>query len=155
MNVAKSKEPARGAGSRPRRTRNPPAHRVKVGTCYEVAEIATLLGVHRNTVRHWVRGGLRPLDNQRPMVIHGSELRGFLMARKQRRRVKCAPGEMYCFRCRQPRTPWEGATEVRPVTSKLAQVIAICGICEGLMHRMIRADTAALYVDQPAPQTGR
>lgn len=154
MTVPKRQGPGRGPAGHTRRSRTPPAHRVKTGTCYDVAEIAALLQVHRNTVRHWIRLGLRPLDNKRPMVIHGSELRRFLMDRRQRRRVKCGPGEVYCLRCRAARKPWDGAAEVRPITPKLSQIVALCPVCEGLMHRMIRADAAALFMDEATPQTG-
>lgn len=39
---------------KPRR-RSP--QRVKQGTTYEVAEVAKLLGIHRNTVRRWLKEG--------------------------------------------------------------------------------------------------
>ena len=145
---------ARGAYSKRNRKGIPSGHRVKIGTCYDVAEVANLLEVHRNTVRHWLKQGLRALDDKRPLMIHGSELKCFLVARKQRRRVKCAPDELYCFRCRAPRKPCEGVTEVTPITAKTAKVTAICGVCEALMHRMIRADAAPLFTHPPAPDTG-
>lgn len=65
------------------RKRNPPGHRVKLAVCYEVAEVAALLGVHRNTVRQWIKQGLRPIDDKRPQLLRGSEVRRFLGARKQ------------------------------------------------------------------------
>lgn len=135
----------------PRRTRNPPARRVKTGICYEVAEAAALLGVHRNTVRHWIRQGLRPLDDRRPLLIHGSELRRFLAERREHRRVTCGPGELYCLGCRKPRAPAGGATEIAPVTPRTAMVTAICGVCGALMHRMIRTEDTPLFAEPKAP----
>lgn len=133
---------------------HPPAHRVKTGMSYEVAEAAALLGVHRNTVRHWIKQGLRPLDDKRPMLIHGSELRRFLADRRQGRKVKCAPDELYCFGCRKPRTPGGGATEVTPITAKTAMVTAICGVCGALMHRMIRCEAIPLFAEPAPPDAG-
>jgi excisionase family DNA binding protein len=121
---------------------------------YEVAEAAALLGVHRNTVRHWIKQGLRPLDDKRPMLIHGSELRRFLVDRKQRHQVKCAPDELYCFGCRKPRTPGGGATEITPITTKTAMVTAICGVCGALMHRMIRCEAIPLFAEPAPPDAG-
>jgi Homeodomain-like domain len=44
---------------RPRR-RQPriPISRIKAGCTYDTNDIAKLLGVHRNTVRHWLKRGL-------------------------------------------------------------------------------------------------
>jgi len=42
---------------------------------YTVEEIAKLFGVHRNTVRQWVKQGLPTSDRKRPMLILGREYR--------------------------------------------------------------------------------
>jgi len=123
--------------SRQRRRRYP-VNRVKQSCCYEPAEIAKLFGVHRNTVRHWLKDGLQPIDGRRPILVHGSELKGFLARRQEGRRQKCAPGQFYCFRCRAPRTPWENLVDVAPHTEKVAKLTAICCVCEIRMHRTIR-----------------
>ena len=43
--------------------------RIKLNRSYEVAELAACCGVHKNTVRHWQRAGLKPLDDKRPAQI--------------------------------------------------------------------------------------
>ena len=60
-----------------------PNHRlVKIHRNYTVEEVASLLGVHRNTVREWVKRGLATIDRKRPMLIHGRDLAAFLQARR-------------------------------------------------------------------------
>ncbi|HTZ66034.1 MAG TPA: helix-turn-helix domain-containing protein [Roseiarcus sp.] len=120
------------------RRRRYPASRIKQSCCYEPAEIAKLFGVHRNTVRHWLKDGLQPIDCRRPILVHGSKLKAFLARRQEGRRQKCAPGQFYCFKCRAPRTPWENLMDVAPHTEKVAKLTAICGVCETRMHRTIR-----------------
>ena len=111
---------------------------IKGTQLYDTNEIAKLFGIHRNTVRHWFKEGLKLIDDRRPVYVHGSELKSFLARRQDGRRQKCAPGEFYCFRCRAPQAPWEGLVDVAPHTEKVAKLKAICCVCETDMHRTIR-----------------
>jgi hypothetical protein len=111
---------------------------IKSTQLYDTNEIAKLFGIHRNTVRHWFKDGLRPIDGRRPVYVHGSALKAFLSRRRETRRRKCALGEFYCFRCRASRMPWEGLMDVTPHTEKVAKLKAICCTCETDMHRTIR-----------------
>ncbi|WP_371199105.1 helix-turn-helix domain-containing protein [Hyphomicrobium sp. 99] len=105
---------------------------------YDVAEAARLLGVHRNTIRRWLKDGLEPIDDRRPLLIHGSRLKAFLSQRMRSRKRTCRPGEFYCFRCRAPRKPWGGMADVTLRTEKLASLRALCAACETPMYRAIR-----------------
>ena len=40
---------------------------IKETYLYDTNEIAKLFGLHRNTVRHWSKEGLRPIDDRRPI----------------------------------------------------------------------------------------
>ena len=51
---------------------------VKTNRSYSVLEVADLFGVHRNTVRQWLKSGLVACDNRRPTIIHGLALADFL-----------------------------------------------------------------------------
>ena len=56
-----------------------PNHRlVKIHRNYTVEEIADLFGIHKNTVRGWVKVGLAISDDKRPMLILGHDLVAFL-----------------------------------------------------------------------------
>ena len=44
---------------------------VKLHRNYTVEEIARLFGLHKNTVRNWLKEGLALIDGQRPMLILG------------------------------------------------------------------------------------
>jgi hypothetical protein len=118
-----------------------PVNLIKLSCSYDPAEIAKLLGIHRNTVRHWLKDGLVPIDGRRPILISGSVLQAFVRGRRRARKQKCAPGEFFCFRCRAPRKPWGGMADFSMHNSKIAKAIAFCSVCETAMHRMIsRAD---------------
>jgi hypothetical protein len=44
------------------RGRRYPVNLIKLSCIYDPAEIAKLFGIHRNTVRHWLKEGLAPID---------------------------------------------------------------------------------------------
>ena len=123
---------------KPARRRRYRINLIKGTYLYEPSEIAKLFHIHRNTVRHWLKEGLNPIDDRRPVLVHGSDLKAFLARRQEGRRQKCAPGQFYCFRCRAPRTPWENLVDVAPHTETVAKLTAICCACETRMHRTIR-----------------
>lgn len=115
--------------------RRPNPQRVKIHFNYTVEDVATLFGVHKNTVREWVRKGLPLCDERRPALILGADLRQFLQARHTERKRRCQPGEMYCLRCRQPRRPALDLVEFTPVTASLGNLAAICPACEAVMNQ--------------------
>lgn len=115
-----------------------PNHRkVKIHRNYTGEEIAGLFGIHKNTVRNWLKDGLSPIDNNRPMLILGHDLIAFLKARRENRKQKCRPGEFYCVRCRVPQKPAGNMADYSPVTEKVGNLIAICPACDAIMNRRV------------------
>jgi hypothetical protein len=117
------------------RKRRPNYRLVKIHRSYTVEEIARLFGIHKNTVRAWVKAGLPTSDTRRPILILGVRLADFLQSRRTKNKQPCRPGEFYCFRCRAPRNPAEGMADCWPVTDKIGHLQAICPVCECIMNR--------------------
>ena len=118
--------------------RRHPNHRlVKIHRSYTVEEIAKLFGVHKNTVRHWVKEGLATIDDKRPMLILGQVLALFLQARRQKNKQPCKPGELYCVRCRAPKLPAGNMADYSPKTEKYGNLVAICPDCNAMMNRNV------------------
>jgi len=115
---------------------------VKLHRSYSVPELAACLGVHKNTVRHWQRDGLKPLDSGRPALFQGAIVRAFLSTRNASRKRPCPPGTLYCFRCRKPRPPALGMVDFVSINARSGNIRAICETCETVMNR--RASEAAL-----------
>ena len=115
---------------------------VKLHRSYSVPELAACLSVHKNTVRHWQREGLTPIDGGRPVLFQGAIVRAFLSARNASRKRPCRPGTLYCFRCREPRQPLPGLVAYLSINVRSGNIRAICATCETVMHR--RASKAAL-----------
>lgn len=117
--------------------RHPNPRLVKIHRTYTVDEIARLYGFHRNAVRGWVKRGLPTIDCRRPFLIHGQDLRDFLQKRRQAKRQRLQPGQMFCFRCRTPREPAGQMADYIPATEKLGNLVGICPVCETMMNRRI------------------
>jgi hypothetical protein len=115
-----------------------PSHRlVKIHYSYTVDEIARLFGIHRNTVRQWVKRGLPTSDDKRPMLILGRDLIAFLQARRAKNKRPCQPGEIYCVRCRVPRNPAGDMADYQPVTAAVGNLVGICPNCECMMNQRV------------------
>lgn len=113
-------------------------HRVKILRNFTARELADRLGVHKNTIRHWQRNGLNPIDGQRPQLFSGATVREFLISRNRSRRRPCPPGSLYCFRCREPRRPIPTSAEYFQMPSGAGDLRATCGECGTTMHRRTR-----------------
>jgi hypothetical protein len=125
----------RSANAKVRRRPNP--RRAKIHRSYTVQEIAKLYGVHKNTVREWIRAGLATIDDRRPQLVLGSVLLAFVQARRLKNKRPCKPGEIYCVRCRAPKNPAGDFADYKPTSSTSGQMIGICPTCECLMYRAV------------------
>ena len=113
-----------------------PNHRLlKIHRSYTVAEVATVLDVHPNSVRNWMRSGLDAIDQRRPILIQGNVLASFLKARRQCRKRPCGRGELYCLRCRSPRPPAGNAVSYIPRTPTSGDIFGICCQCGTRMFK--------------------
>ena len=115
-----------------------PNHRLaKIHRNYTVEEVAALFGVHRNTVREWIKRGLPTTDSKRPMLILGRDLAAFLQVRRSKNKRTCQPGEIYCVGCRAPKNPAGDMADYQPVTTALGNLMGICPNCESMMYRRV------------------
>ena len=112
-----------------------PINRIRHRHAYSIVEVTELLHVHKGTVRQWLRRGLVAMDNTRPTLIHGSELKRFLLNRRSSKKSPCKPHEFYCLKCRAPRVPWGNVMDVTIRSQSLFNLHAICGECDTAMHK--------------------
>lgn len=110
----------------------------KLHRSYTVEEVARLYHTHRNTVRNWIKSGLTPIDEHRPLMIQGAILRAFLYGRRDAAKRPCAPGTLYCCRCRIPRAPAKGSVTFAPQAGRAGVLRANCELCGTRMFRRAR-----------------
>ena len=126
-----------------RRALNP--RLIKRDLTYTVDEIAQLYAIHANTVRHWLAGGLHPIDSRRPILIHGGDLIAYLRKKRSVRRVRCELGEFYCFKCRDARRPRASLVIVKWQSERLCRLIGHCDVCGTQMFKAASVRTIPIY----------
>ena len=118
--------------------RRPNFRLVKIHRSYTVEEVAVLLDVHKGTVRNWINHyGLPVVDKKRPILIRGNSLKNFLEERRARNKRSLKPGEMYCFRCREPRFPFNMEAAIKQVNGHINNLVGQCCLCKTPMNRRI------------------
>lgn len=114
------------------------ARRLKIHRNYSVEEAAGVLGVHKNTVRLWIKQcGLLTVDTRRPTLVLGAAVNSFLDGRQVKARSPCPPDHLYCVRCRAPRRPAADMVDYLPITPASGNLRAICPTCDSFMHRRV------------------
>jgi hypothetical protein len=126
-----------------RRRRKIDLRRIRVRVCYFVPEAAALLRVTEGTIRTWLRAGLPALDRNRPTLILGADLKAWLQGRQISRRHKCGPDELFCLRCRRPRTLRPNSREFIEKNPKRLMIRGKCSTCDTVMHKVASRANAA------------
>jgi len=119
------------------RKRHPNHRLAKIHRNYTVEEVANLFGMHKNTVRAWVKSGLPTSDDRRPTLIMGRDLCEFLEKKKTKNKCTLKPGEIYCVRCRAPVSPDGNIADCELLTETQGNLIGICPSCESMIYRRI------------------
>ncbi len=111
--------------------------RIKTTRTYTIHETSKAINVHKNTINHWIKEGLKPIDAQRPLLFHGSELRRFISARQISRKQVCAIDELYCLKCHAPRKAKNGSIKLEICNQKTGNLIGECVECGTHINRRI------------------
>jgi len=104
---------------------------------YSIFEIAALFSIHKATVRSWFKQGLKRIDDQRPYLVRGSDLREFLDRKQKKRKRRCQPDELYCCRCREPRQPRDKAVTCRTINRKTGRLSGLCEVCSSRVNKVV------------------
>lgn len=122
------------------------ARRIKKLRTYNVREAAKATGAAPGTIRAWHSDGLEAVTDVYPLIFRGADLIAFLKGRNEGRRQPCGPGRMYCFRCKEPKTPAFGEAEFWADGPKLGTLKGLCPDCTATMNRrtsLAKLDAAA------------
>lgn len=121
------------------------SNKAKSHWIYNLRSIRELYGVSRNTPLNWIKQGLIPVDDQRPIVFRGDELNRFHKGRCERARCPLAPYELYCLGCKRPKKPLHGQIEFISFRGRSGQVTGICPDCSSAIFRFVTQSSIDVF----------
>lgn len=110
---------------------------IKSHRSYTILEAADCTGVTPQTVRRWVKCGLRVMSSQRPFLILGADLKAFVLEGRGGSSGKMRAGHFKCLSCKAKGPPALGIVEYRPISKKHGMLHGFCGQCEGPVTRIV------------------
>lgn len=120
--------------------------RAKMHRSYTYDEAAHLLGVHPRTIKGWRKKGLPVIDDKRPHLILGKDLRAFVKNAKASDKKPCGAGELFCLSCRKPSKPAGGMVDIIQNRDGLASnLYALCEACERPIYQRANDRTIAQF----------
>lgn len=117
-------------------SRNNP-NRIKIHRSYTVIEISETLGVPPKTVRNWIHAGLSVIDETRPLLIQGADLKRHLKQKRKTYMQQCEPNELYCFKCKQPKAPDIKSLQFVAMPAGMAHMKGRCDECRGKANKYV------------------
>jgi len=120
--------------------------RIKTHQVYSAGELASALGVHRQTILRWVKEkGLKADTQQKPWLFEGRDVKEFLGQRKKTARCKTALNHCFCLGCKQAREPDGKIADYIQMTPTTGMLTGLCPACGCLMNKVVRrADLEAI-----------
>ena len=102
---------------------------IKETLSYSTNDIAKRFSIHKRTVQEWYRAGLPRIDNRKPSLVLGADLKAFLKARLNKRKSKCQKNELYCMKCKAPRQSRNNTVDIRFLSKTRMMIIGLCVEC--------------------------
>ena len=118
---------------------------VKSALTYEVSEAAKALGKSQATIRNWIRDGLPVLTSQKPYLISGAAIRGYLRFKYRAAKSPLADDELFCLSCRAGRRPVGMMVEAIANTPKTTRLRGLCERCGTTSTRIISNTKAQVF----------
>jgi hypothetical protein len=110
---------------------------VRYWYAYDIEEICALfadLGLHEQTVRKWVKNGLKTIDAGKPMLIYGQHLIDYLKRNNNANKCETPFDKLYCFSCQDARAIFKRQIHVDHKGQYL-NVKGVCSECKKGMNK--------------------
>ena len=114
-----------------------PHKRVRYWYAYDIDDICTLfsdLGLHAQTVRKWIKNGLKTIDAGKPALVYGYDLIAYLKKSNNSNKCKTSFDEMYCMGCQDARPIFRNTVSIEQ-KSQFLKVQGACRECKGPMFK--------------------
>lgn len=110
--------------------------------CYDVEEVCAMYkrySLHPQTVRQWIKDGLPTIDQRKPTLIYGAELKAFLGKMNSAHKCQTAFDQMFCLKCRDAKTPYQKRVQLEQ-TKNYVKAKAHCLSCKTIMNKTYKMD---------------
>lgn len=109
---------------------------IKRFRCYTIEEAAAVSGVSPRTIRNWASDGLHVMDDTRPILIRGDDLRDHIKSQRAKRAVKTRIDTFYCVCCRRERRAAEDMADCSVIGGR-AKMTALCETCGTILSKPV------------------
>lgn len=107
---------------------------IKQRESYSLKQISELLNVHIRTVQAWKQEGLPTINQEKPYLVMGYDLKEFLSKKFAKRRIKLQSNKFFCTKCREAVRSTENQvwlqTSGKSIGKQGFKELVIKGICE-------------------------
>jgi hypothetical protein len=114
-----------------------PHNRVRYWYAYDLDEICALFdhtGLHVQTVRGWIKSGLKAIDGGKPTLVYGHDL---IKRHNAKGKMAVAFDHFYCLKCHDARPALQNKAHIDSKRQFL-KASAHCRVCKTLMFKNYR-----------------
>lgn len=119
-----------------------PHNKVRYWLVYDIDDICALYAgykLHKQTIRKWIKQGLKTIDSGKPALIYGNDLITFL--KNQNASGKCATAfnQFFCMKCKDARHAYKNKVAMMS-KDRMLKVQAKCRECKTNMFKNYKLD---------------
>ena len=119
-----------------------PHNRIRYWYAYDLDEICALFsdtGLHIQTVRAWIKNGLKTIDAGKPALIYGHDLIDFIKAQNDKGKCQTSFDQFYCMKCKDARPIYRNKIKA-DFKNGFLKVCGYCRQCKTIMHKTYKKD---------------
>ncbi len=112
-------------------------NKVRYWYSYDVDDICSLFSdtkLHPQTVRKWIKNGLKTIDKGKPALIYGYDLITYLKKNNTKNKCKTEFDQLFCMRCQDARYIFQKKITINQENNSLS-VNGLCRVCKTSMHQ--------------------
>ncbi len=115
---------------------------IKYWYVYDIGDICNVyhdLGLHPQTVRAWVKDGLKTIDSGKPTLIYGYDLSNYIKTQNDKNKCKTAFDEMFCMKCHDARGVLKNHVTIQHKQGFFC-LSGVCRTCKTAMFKSYKLD---------------
>lgn len=116
--------------------------RIKYWHTYDIEEICQTFSyakLHEQTVRRWVKNGLKTIDRGKPVLIYGYDLIEYLKKHNNKNKYCTEFDNMFCMKCQDARPILRNKVQLEHKNGFL-MAKGYCRECKTLMYKSYKVD---------------